>query len=495
MVPHTISVLTERYQKGPAIGGQKMYIILLRHGDAEPGKADVPDENRRITPLGERALRAALPRTLELIPPDGAVEIWSSPMVRAQQTAGFVTDCLSRTPAAKRLAGNEPVICEELADSGTEALSAKVAEIMRETACGENGKDGDRTVILVGHVPQLERFASYLTGLNIKFKKGAAMCLQLDEKALPEGDSPEEDAKALSGCGSLRWFVQGAPLDRWKAILDLEEILSDGYRRVAGNMERFRGNPDDVEAVHDLRVSIRTLRSFVSYIGPFQRERQNRRMQHCLREIVAQLSLLREYDVLIEEVRKMTAEEEKGTDKPVSASKLEKALNKRRRRECRRVRNTFSSRRYLNYLSTAKKDFSNIRWRAGVEREGIGRKTLEARFDEIAAEFSGAYQNLDFSDVRMSHKVRKLAKKVRYVAIGMKDLAGEHREILTEMKKMQDVLGRLCDVRVNIRLLKDLCRKRGFSGTACRQAEEMIRMEHKEEGMMEEQMEKAREAE
>lgn len=360
-------------------------------------------------------------------------------------------------------------------------------------AAADSGSgDDERILLLAGHDPQMSRLARYLTGLDIHFGKGAIVCLQLAEDAA-DGAGPrarlEAVQAALSGAADLQWFVQGAATARWKTLVDLEQILARRCARVVKYCDRFRDGAADVETVHDLRVSIRTLRSLLTFLEPFQKKSQNRRLQRALREIVLELSRLREYDVLIEETAKVDIDLAPAGDGLVPPQKLDAALAALRSREYSRASRVFSRRRFADQLRMIEKEINHIAWRGSIAREGLQVEALRQRLEDMRSEFFRRCGDLDFRDVEATHKVRKEAKKVRYAANGMKSLLGEEQETVAAMKRVQDRLGRLCDARVNAELLHDLVRtEEDFSEIARWQAENLIALERNAEQSMVEEL-------
>ena len=130
---------------------------LLRHGEAEPHDA-APDEQRRLTPRGERqatdagvALAAA---GLEL------AAAYTSPRVRALDTARLACAAL----------GVEPVVHRPLS-AGFDAEDA--AELLA-------GAGADDRVLVVGHEPDLSAVVRDLTGARVDFKKGGVAAVRLE---------------------------------------------------------------------------------------------------------------------------------------------------------------------------------------------------------------------------------------------------------------------------------------------------------------------------
>jgi phosphohistidine phosphatase len=110
-----------------------MELILWRHCEAEPG---VPDEARRLTPLGLEHARRVAAWLDERLSANARIVV--SPAVRAQQTA----QALGRA-------------CETSADVGT---GTSVDALLDAVAW----PDARGVVLVVGHQPTLGRVASQL---------------------------------------------------------------------------------------------------------------------------------------------------------------------------------------------------------------------------------------------------------------------------------------------------------------------------------------------
>jgi phosphohistidine phosphatase len=120
-----------------------MTLLLLRHGDAEPGNGD--DDARKLTPKGERQAVAAGEALAALrIEVDACL---SSPKVRAAETARLTCRAL----------GIEFELTDELRGGPIDgpALAA-----------------GRGTVLLIGHEPDFSSEIARLTGGRVKLKKG-----------------------------------------------------------------------------------------------------------------------------------------------------------------------------------------------------------------------------------------------------------------------------------------------------------------------------------
>lgn len=138
-------------------------LYLVRHAvAAERGDAWPDDDQRPLTPRG-------IARFTEGVNGIGALgleldEIFTSPLVRARQTAQLLADGLGGNPKVKLLAGLSP----------GHAPSAVVAHLAR-TAVG-------RRIALVGHESGLGELAGHLIGAGraLPFKKGGVCRIDIE---------------------------------------------------------------------------------------------------------------------------------------------------------------------------------------------------------------------------------------------------------------------------------------------------------------------------
>ena len=160
-------------------------LVLVRHGKAQsaaPGQADI---ERTLTVEGRAALASSrgFSRTFSLLSDEereNAV-IWTSPAVRAQQTAQEVAEAVGLHTI---LGDRKVVTCESLLSQDGDAFLAELDRV--NAGC----------LIAVGHIPFMETMTEFLTGAEISFKPGAAAAIKMGKTIKP-------------GKARLAWFVQG----------------------------------------------------------------------------------------------------------------------------------------------------------------------------------------------------------------------------------------------------------------------------------------------
>ena len=157
-----------------------MEVILLRHGKAEKLASDIADFDRELTGAGRKEIKDSVAGLALYIKPDARVQIWSSPLPRARQTARLVADGLNHAFLLEK---------QEIPKGDLEGLAFFWREL--------NNKD---VVIVVGHEPYLSEWCTRLTGAVVPFKTGAAAGIEI------------KDPKGLEG--KLRWFAHSGILSR-----------------------------------------------------------------------------------------------------------------------------------------------------------------------------------------------------------------------------------------------------------------------------------------
>ena len=157
------------------IGPCELY--LVRHAIAAERGDEWPDDDKR--PLTERGIARFRECIAGLEAFDTTIdEIFTSPLVRAKQTADLLAAALIATPTVTLLEGLAP-------GHGPAAVMTQLAKAARR-----------RRIALVGHEPDLGELAAHLlaAGRPLPFKKGA-VC-RIDVEGL-----------ASKRPGSLIWFA------------------------------------------------------------------------------------------------------------------------------------------------------------------------------------------------------------------------------------------------------------------------------------------------
>jgi len=171
-------------------------LILLRHGEAEDAAdpADpVADAARRLTDEGKKKLARSLPQLRLLLDNKKQLVIWTSPLVRARETAEILRDSLDMDE--KAMPADMPQ--HEFIATGDWPSFVEAAKTLGPAT----------SLVLVGHEPHWGHWSQRLCSCLLPFKKGAAACFEFD----PFSWDPLGNGQAIwkgQGQGQLQWFVQ-----------------------------------------------------------------------------------------------------------------------------------------------------------------------------------------------------------------------------------------------------------------------------------------------
>lgn len=429
-------------------------LVLIRHGKAQTRNETRPDFERTLTEAGKRSLAVWLPRSARLLAEEriDTVELWASPAIRALVTAQLVAEVYAKELGKKKLEIVEkPCLWEQDIDEFLDDVRACTADV----------------VVAVGHNPSMEDACAEVCGCAVPLATGGVVAVKLDAQAAPQQvgvQVPQAAVAQMPGYaqaqpfgfepapseGRLLWMMQGPESKRWKAIVDVEDVIADAAGNVEARREAFFANPDDVEAAHKYRVSIRTIRGLLSFVEPYLQRGQYADMQRDWKSLVGCTSRLREYDVLAGEVAQL--------DPPAEA--LLEACGKARYEECSRTLDYLDTKGARTCFKRVLKASRNLAWKRSYREEGFDADTVAKRFEQVVEQERADLESLDLADVERTHDVRKQAKQVRYAAERFGELIGEGAdEVADEMKGVQDRLGALCDARVNVDIIDEFSTK------------------------------------
>lgn len=156
-------------------------LILIRHGKAEERDSNPNDAKRELTEKGKQELKKIIPSLKNCLKPHIKIHIWSSPLIRASQTAKIIAD---------KLKVKEITYYEFIEDGDFLGFSREVSKVSQQPIC----------LIVVGHEPYLGDWSEKISGYKLPFKKGAMAGFKL--------------LSAIPLQGDLQWFIQPRILKR-----------------------------------------------------------------------------------------------------------------------------------------------------------------------------------------------------------------------------------------------------------------------------------------
>ena len=238
-------------------------LVVMRHGKAMPPAPGQQDIDRTLTEAGVYALEERLPRMLRLLETRGtAVQIWTSPAKRARQTAELLEKALEERGVEidEKMEAHE-CLWDQDVNAFLDELRLSDAEF----------------VFAVGHIPFAEDVVEELTDSTPAFSTGALACLELQ---LVHEDSP--DTMAMQDKAKLLWFAQGPVAADWDTLVQLQKAITKTAEVIEDRRAAFFADPKDIETIHCFRTNIRTLRSLIAFIKPWQDKEENAEVQALL---------------------------------------------------------------------------------------------------------------------------------------------------------------------------------------------------------------------
>ena len=266
--------------------------------------------------------------------------------------------------------------------------------------------------------------------------------------------SKYERGLMLSGAEVARTSSTKVQIEKVERLqTGIQKMMLAAFQAVLYNHRWFLLSPQEVESVHQLRVSIRQLRSLCSFIKPFVAEEPYTQVQNTLREFAQQLAQMRELDVLAEEYTQ-AAENSKGFLNRQSA--LLKLIDEKRLASQEQVHALFSSGINTPKLLSVLAWIYEPQWieeHAQVEFESYVDEQIAKRKKKIVR----ALKTIDMHDIAQVHPVRIQGKKLRYLLKVMKSqLKKPQLRLLKDLDGLQELLGGICDIEVQIPYLKSL---------------------------------------
>lgn len=405
-----------------------LQIIFIRHGIAEDGSFGQRDFDRCLTKKGTQKLQDTLPFLLPLLHRDYEILIWSSPLVRARETAAVAADIFRV---------EEIEVYDFIGEGYFKGFWNAIENLSPPV---------DRTVIVVGHEPTMGYWSQALCRTYLPFKKGAAASF------VYHGGAPNT--------AELQWFLQPEGMEGQAAktgssqiYADIGEILLIHLRKIVLERDNFLEEPESTETAHQLRVSIRKLRSLLYFLKPLQKDKQNSFMQRRLKKFVTELSYLRELDVL----RDACGAFSKNHQEEVSGdSVIFEILRDERAEEARRVISSVSSADYADALHEMELELQKTIWKENIDEHEFVAARINERFAGLLDAYEKSAAEVDYNNTAATHALRIEAKKLRYILSGLEQLLeGKFGIAETGLKEAHDRLGQLCDARRNKDILQN----------------------------------------
>jgi len=301
--------------------------------------------------------------------------------------------------------------------------------------------------------------------LELKSGKPSALlqlggALAKEYPLLPESDSKFYRGLLLAGLATMQ------PQQIVKCKMDKHQLVDDGVQTILVQLiaeffvaqQSFLTNPTAPTHVHELRISLRRLRSLLEFYEPVLDHEQYKYYQAELRKLGQMLGGLREIDVAYITWQGCRCAQFSPLKRKISTGVM---LNKLRLLEAEKIVGTL----YAGYATPFLLDL----WAMLTEKDG----QEEAEHHLTVSEYSTSRlvswlktvtkqgKIIDWTDRENVHRLRLQIKKIRYAAEVLEPLFCEVSQLIVRLDTLQINLGLLSDATSTDNLLKKLLKGNG----------------------------------
>jgi inorganic triphosphatase YgiF len=239
----------------------------------------------------------------------------------------------------------------------------------------------------------------------------------------------------------------------------LREVGRSCLSQVSGNLAAVL-HGSDPEAVHQMRVGVRRMRSVFSVFRPLLPGEPTELLRQHLRWLARELGSLRDVDVFLDEILAplFALRDDKGLERLREEAE---ALRTERRRH---LREQLRSRRFTRLVLELGHWIERCAWReqALSERSALLFQGAEVFAGDALSSLQQKAERLGVAALggpaSARHELRIALKKLRYVSEFFRSLYGgrDVKRYLRRLSRLQDLLGALNDVTTAGRVLEDL---------------------------------------
>ncbi|KRL03542.1 CHAD domain-containing protein [Liquorilactobacillus capillatus] len=223
----------------------------------------------------------------------------------------------------------------------------------------------------------------------------------------------------------------------------IQLILQQQYASIQTELIRFKNNPYDPERIHDLRVTLRTLRGLFKFLKRKLPETTYTTIDHNLSQAAKLFSSLRDLDVLIINTGEFAAKHFKES---THYYQLFQILHTKREKEMHAILAPPKQQKLATALTRVKKQFNTLNFTKHSAWSHYISQELHRRKKKLFKH----YQRLNFKDYPHVHRLRKQAKTLRYAATYFTDLLPKNSlKIAKHAKEIQSTCGIITDAHVN----------------------------------------------
>ncbi|WP_040471729.1 CHAD domain-containing protein [Lentilactobacillus kisonensis] len=228
----------------------------------------------------------------------------------------------------------------------------------------------------------------------------------------------------------------------------VQQVLAEKFNLIQTELIRFQNNPYSIDRVHDLRVSIRTLRGLFKFLKQEIPQTTFEDIDQTLSDAAMIFGPLRELDVLISQASSFAYAH---PDSQSDYQSLFQDFHDKREAAMHQVLAAASQQQLMADLDNIEEHLKTLAFDKTTDWHKYIVRELKRRTDKVIRN----YDRLDFNNYGRVHQIRKKAKTVRYAATTFADFAPKlANKVGKKAKAIQDESGRITDAHVNDGLLR-----------------------------------------
>lgn len=233
----------------------------------------------------------------------------------------------------------------------------------------------------------------------------------------------------------------------------IKDAINLRFNIIESSYQNFKNNPYSTNHVHRLRVELRKLRALLSFLKPVLNIDIYQYVNSELKAIGLELSKKRDLDTLIEVLEETAIKEGELLS---NYADLFGYLEKERLKEADRVGSNRIISSFDLSFTEIQQTLDELIFHLDTKKYIRLENFVVHRFNKKAKNLKKKYKKTIKTDYDNVHELRKDAKKVRYAAVGFKNVLPNkiRKKIKKEAKYIQEDLGFRTDYFVVIQLLE-----------------------------------------
>ena len=232
----------------------------------------------------------------------------------------------------------------------------------------------------------------------------------------------------------------------------MDRVLLNQADEIIHWQNMFLLNSEDPETLHQLRIRLRQIRSYLWCLGSRMNQSEVDQWRKQLKEVTDLTSQLRETDVLLQQLTDFYGSE---TEDELRSTKLISELTRKRKLATEKVRTQLLAGRLTPILLSIRLGLMSSHWESdepNVMKLKVIRE-LRNRYDSVHV----SVKKLDPVKIPQVHQLRIEVKKIHYSLLLIEPMMTKKiKPAITDLKLLQDQLGHYCDLSKNRSLLSEI---------------------------------------